>query len=232
MRESGPSTSAQTVAMSRAVLTAMSVIDDSLAERMLHRPQRVLAETFRLPVLKGLARSPTFSFLAARTRFFDEVVTAALDDGIRQVVIVGAGYDSRTWRLGRPEVRFFEVDHPATQRDKRRRAPPSDGPTYVPLDLVSDRLETGLPSAGFDPSTPAVFVLEGLIMYLPEHTVRVILTDLAGLSPPGGRLAVNFTVQGGGSVAPHFPRTGLEHASNVEGAWRTDLRMGRPGRAA
>jgi methyltransferase (TIGR00027 family) len=141
------------------------------------------------------------TFLAARTWFFDDAVTAALDANVRQVVIVGAGYDSRAWRLGRPAVRFFEVDHPATQRDKRRRAPVADGPTFVPADLRSDRLVDVLPAAGYEASKSVVYVVEGLTMYLCKDDVRTLLTDLATLAPADSRLAVNFTVAGGGSVA-------------------------------
>ena len=59
--------------------------------------------------------------LIARTRFFDDRVLAALSAGIRQVVILGAGYDDRALRFRSPGVRFFELDHPATQADKARR---------------------------------------------------------------------------------------------------------------
>jgi methyltransferase (TIGR00027 family) len=141
------------------------------------------------------------AFLAARTRFFDDAVTSALDANVQQVVIVGAGYDSRAWRLCRPAVRFFEVDHPATQRDKRARAPRGEGPTFVPADLRTDCLVGALRAAGYEASKPVVYVVEGLTMYLGEDDVRRLFTDLATLAPPGSRLAVNFTVAGGGSVA-------------------------------
>ncbi len=59
--------------------------------------------------------------IAARTPFFDDVTLAAIDAGVTQVVILGAGYDGRALRFAHPNVRFFEVDHPATQEDKRRR---------------------------------------------------------------------------------------------------------------
>lgn len=196
-----PSASAQTVAMCRAVLTSMGVVEDPLARSMLHRPHRVLARCLRIPPLTRLARSPTLTFLAARTRFFDEAVESALDSGIEQVAIIGAGYDSRAWRFGRSGVRFFEVDHPATQHDKRRRAP-AGGPTFVAADLTTERLTDVLPAAGYDASTMSLFVVEGLTMYLPESTVRTVLTDLATLSPAGSGLAANFTVKGGGSVSP------------------------------
>ena len=178
----------------------MGVIDDPHAAGMLHLPYRALARGLSRPPLSRLARSPTLAFLAARTRFFDDAVTSALDHGVQQVAIIGAGYDSRGWRLARHGVRFFEVDHPATQRDKRWRAP-GGGPTYVAADLRSDRISLLLPLAGFDSSRPAVFIVEGLTMYLPESETRALLGDLATLAPPGSCLAANFTVTGGGSVS-------------------------------
>jgi methyltransferase (TIGR00027 family) len=60
-------------------------------------------------------------YLRARTAFFDRVVVRSLDHGIRQVVVGGAGYDGRALRYGKHGVRWFEVDHPATQADKRER---------------------------------------------------------------------------------------------------------------
>jgi len=201
VHDTKPSASAQTVAMCRAVLTSMRVVDDPLAATMLHRPRRVVARCCSYRPFGRLTRNPTFSFLAARTRFFDEAVTSALDSGIEQVAIIGAGYDSRAWRLARPAVRFYEVDHPATQRDKRRHAP-RGGPTFIAADLDTDRLSVLLPAAGFDTSRRAVFVVEGVTMFLSESAVRRVLGDLSTLSPFGSRLGVNFTDAGGGPNSP------------------------------
>jgi methyltransferase (TIGR00027 family) len=147
------------------------------------------------------AHNPSFSFLAARTRFFDEEITRALDDGITHVGIIGAGYDTRAWRLERPGVNFFEVDHPATQRDKQQRAP-IGGPRYVPVDLCEGGLAEHLVSAGLRPGAASIFILEGLTMYLSEDAVTTTLSALAAISGPGSRIAANFTISGGGSVSP------------------------------
>lgn len=66
---------------------------------MLRQPWKVADQVLQLPVLRRQVRGATFSYLAARTLFFDEEVNRALDDGIGRVVMVGAGYDSRAWRL-------------------------------------------------------------------------------------------------------------------------------------
>ena len=186
--------------MCRAVLNEMHVIDDPFAYSMLHPAHRMLARSMQFPLVSRLGRSPTFTFLAARTLFFDGETAAALDDNVDQVVIVGAGYDSRAWRLAREGVDFFEVDHPATQTDKQRRAP-ALGPVYVAADLQNQRLYSLLREAGLRTDRRSVFVVEGLTMYLPRTRVELLLRDLAEVSAPGSRLAVNFTVQGGGSAS-------------------------------
>jgi methyltransferase (TIGR00027 family) len=186
-----PSSSAQNVAMVRAHLTWLGILDDRWARPMLRPRWAVMERALRWPLFSWWGRNRTFSWLAARTRFFDDAVTDGLDAGIRQVVIVAAGYDSRAWRLARPGVRFFEVDHPATQEDKRRRAPVG-GPVYVPVDLQTTDLGTALTAGGFEVGQPTSFVVEGLTMYLTEEQVRDLFVTLEQVGGAGSRLAVNF----------------------------------------
>jgi methyltransferase (TIGR00027 family) len=191
VRRSTPSSTAQNVALARSYLTWLGVLDDPFAQAMLRPRWALMDKVLRRPVAAWWGRNRTFSWLAARTRFYDDAVTEALDAGIRQVVVVGAGYDSRAWRLARDGVRFFEVDHPATQADKRGRAP-ENGPCYVPVELGVDALHEALPSAGFRTDRPSLFLAEGLTMYLTEPQVRDLLGALHRLGAPGSRLAVNF----------------------------------------
>lgn len=168
---------------------------------MLRPRWALLGKGLRLPMVARLGRNRTFAWLAARTRFFDDAVTDALDAGIRQVVVIAAGYDSRSWRLARPDVRFFEVDHPSTQTDKRRRAP-AGGPSYVPVEFGVDVLEDALLAAGFRTDEPSVFTVEGVTMYLTEPQVRDLLTSLSHLAAAGSRLAVNFGLGVEAAAAP------------------------------
>jgi methyltransferase (TIGR00027 family) len=187
-----PSSTAQSVAMARAHLTRMGVIDDPYAEEMLRLPWRAATAALRLPGLRSRGTSPTFAYLAVRTMFFDAAILHALDDGVQRVVVVGAGYDSRAWRLARPGVDFIEIDHPDTQADKRRRAP-RGGPHYMPLDLAVQPIPPC--AAGAE---PAIAVVEGVTMYLKEQHVARLLGSLAAR---GNRLVVNFGV-GGGKTRP------------------------------
>ena len=216
-----PSSTAQSVAMARAHLTRLGVIDDPYAEAMLRLPWRVTAKALRLPGLRSRGTGPTFAYLAVRTLFFDAAIRNAIDEGVQRVVVVGAGYDSRAWRLARPGVDFIEIDHPETQADKRRRAP-SGGPQYMPLDLAVQSIPPCPAGA-----KPAIAVVEGVTMYLGEQQVARLLGSLAA---PGNRLVVNFGV-GGGKTRPS--RRAVRAAASAGGeAFRFEpTRRGRDGLA-
>jgi methyltransferase (TIGR00027 family) len=191
MAQPAASKSARNVALARAHLTAYGVIDDTYALQMLPPEARRVATVLRLPGLRHMARVSTMPGLAARTLFFDEFIGDALDRGLRQVVIVAAGYDSRGWRLARPGVTFFEVDRPATQADKRTRAP-DGGPVYVAADVTDPGLDERLTDAGLVRREPAAFTMEGLVVYLEEADVRTLFAAIGDIAAPGSRLAVSF----------------------------------------
>lgn len=123
-------------------------------------------------------------WMALRTRYLDDCVIRALDHGVRQVVILGAGLDTRAARLGREGVRFFEVDQPASQADKRARLSrfgdyPIDSATFVACDFERDDFVECLSAAGLDRGAPACFVWEGVIYYLAEAAARGTLRRIA-----------------------------------------------------
>jgi methyltransferase (TIGR00027 family) len=129
-------------------------------------------------------------WLALRVAYLDELVTYWTAEGIRQVVILGAGLDTRAARLARDGVQFYEVDHPATQADKRARLAKLDGypvaaPRFVAVDFESGAdFVDELARAGFDPAQPALIVWEGVVPYLTEAAVRATARRVAtGLHP-------------------------------------------------
>ncbi len=116
-------------------------------------------------------------WVGLRTRYIDDCVVRAIDAGIRQVVMLGAGLDTRAARLARPGVRFFEVDQPASQADKRDRLSkldgyPIDAATFVPCDFEHDDFVALLCDAGLDRAAPACLVWEGVVYYLAEEAAR------------------------------------------------------------
>jgi methyltransferase (TIGR00027 family) len=104
-------------------------------------------------------------------------------------VILGAGLDTFAYRNPRPDLRVFEVDHPATQAWKRERLATTgiDRPemlTFVPVDFETQTLAAGLESAGFKRTDPAVFVWLGVVFYLTANAARATLEYIAGQAQP------------------------------------------------
>jgi methyltransferase (TIGR00027 family) len=125
-------------------------------------------------------------YVAIRTAFLDAQVARLTAPGgpTAQVVMLGAGFDVRAARLARPGVRFFEVDHPHTQDEKRARLRalpgyPADCATYVPCDFERDDFLDRLVAEGFDAGAPAAIVWEGVIFYLTEQAARATLRRIA-----------------------------------------------------
>jgi methyltransferase (TIGR00027 family) len=186
------SRTAQGVAAERAILSDMGVIDDPFSGTMLATPWKLFVHLVRRWPFGTPPWSVTRSGLAARVLWHDAQLTASLDADIRQVAVVGAGYDTRSWRFRRDGVVYFELDHPATQDDKRRRAP-RPGPTYVEADLNRDDAGTALVRAGLDVSQPIHVIVEGVTMYLTADVVSGLFTSLAAVSADGSRMATDFS---------------------------------------
>jgi methyltransferase (TIGR00027 family) len=138
------------------------------------------------------------AYLRARTAFFDRAAVDALGRGTPQVVIVAAGYDGRALRHASPGVRWFEVDHPATQRDKRQRLArlgiACDHITFVPVDLAVHDVSAVLAAAGHDRMEPSLLCCEGLAVYLDRSVLASLLERLRRVAAAGIRLAISLSV--------------------------------------
>jgi methyltransferase (TIGR00027 family) len=137
-------------------------------------------------------------YLRVRTAFFDHFVVAGLAAGMRQVVVGGAGYDGRSLRYAAPGVRWFEVDHPATQRDKLARlgriGVDPGGVRFVAADFTADRVVSLMLDAGLDAQVPALFLLEGVAVYLTADVLEDLLRQFRAIAAAGSRLAVSMPV--------------------------------------
>ena len=137
-------------------------------------------------------------YLAARTSFFDRTVVGALDRGVRQVVAGAAGYDGRAFRYAKPGVRWFEVDHPATQRDKlgrlERLGIAASHVRFVEADFTRDPVADRLRAAGLDPEAPGLFLLEGVAVYLEPAVLEDVLGQFRQVAAPGSRLAISVSL--------------------------------------
>jgi methyltransferase (TIGR00027 family) len=146
--------------------------------------------------------------LVARTGFFDERVVEAIEAGVGQIVILGAGYDDRALRFRAPGVHFFEIDHPATQSDKARRLrrmrARGDGLTLAAADFTTSDVASVLGACGHDMTRPSLFICEGLLVYLDRLAGIRLLAGLRAAAGPGSTLAA--------SLAAHRPDVPTERA--------------------
>jgi methyltransferase (TIGR00027 family) len=144
-------------------------------------------------------------YLAGRTRFFDQVVVGAIGRGMRQIVIGAAGYDGRAFRYARSGVRWFEVDLPATQRDKRERLErlglAARQVCFVEADFTRDPVAERLLQAGLDPAEPSLFLLEGIAVYLEAAVLETVLSQFRQVAAAGSRLAISVSLSGAHSEA-------------------------------
>ena len=137
-------------------------------------------------------------YLRSRTTFFDRVVVGALEGGIAQVVIGAAGYDGRAYRYAKPGVRWFELDHPSTQRDKVARLAhlgiATSHVSFVAADFVSDPVAEMLLAAGVDSKSRSLILLEGVAVYLDPAVLERLLQELRQIAFVGSRLAISVSV--------------------------------------
>jgi methyltransferase (TIGR00027 family) len=138
------------------------------------------------------------AYIGVRSRFFDDVLESAAEDGVRQVVLLAAGLDTRAQRLGWPAgTAVYEVDQPGVLDFKddvlagRDATAAGDGARRVEVrvDLRHD-WPAALQAAGFDPRAPTAWLAEGLLPYLPAHAEVDLFDRVGELSAPGSRFAV------------------------------------------
>jgi methyltransferase (TIGR00027 family) len=135
-----------------------------------------------------------------RTRYIDDVVQTAISQGIKQLVILGAGYDTRPYRLPNMEsVRVFEVDLPAVQDDKKKKLQKYLGRlpghvTFIPIDFDTQALEAVFSGTAFNPAKPAIFIWEGVTQYISEEAVRQTLA-FVGKSAPGSIIVLTYVLK-------------------------------------
>lgn len=135
--------------------------------------------------------------MAVRTRFFDDYFAAAGEAGIRQVVILAAGLDSRAYRLDWPDATVvYEIDQPEVVEFKTRTlaglgAQPAAARRTVAIDLRED-WPAALAAAGFDAAQPTAWLAEGLLIYLPPQAQDRLFDQILALSAPGSAVATEY----------------------------------------
>lgn len=164
------------------------------------RWQRIIGSNFRhWLITKVLLRKvmPTHTYVLIRARFTDDRVLAAAEQGVRQLVILGAGFDTFALRYPELGVQVFEVDLPASAALKRERMAAADLQVpehlhFVAVDFERDRLDERLPAAGFDRRAPAFFSWMGVTYYLKPEAIPGTLVQVSALAAPGSELTLDY----------------------------------------
>ncbi len=196
MRELTASRTALATALMRSIHTRLDLeplIDDPWGERLVPASVR---EQFRD---ESLLHSPAYANVILRTRYAEDALQAAITCGIRQYVILGAGFDS--FALQRPayaaDVQIFEIDHPATQTMKSQRLEEcgitlADCVHFIAADLAACSVAEALARSPYRKDLPAFFSWLGVTMYLTREANFAALRSIAACAMPGSELAFTY----------------------------------------
>ena len=206
--ENQPSETAMTVAFCRA-LAAKDERDaikgsDYLAELFLTEEGRKLLNDrgSRIWAIQKLVTSPLYGYFIARTAFIDHIFKQSITDDIPQIVLLGAGYDTRAYRyrMSIKHTRIFELDIQSTQKRKQEVLNSANieipqEVTFVSVNLKQDQLKEVLCNTGFDPTMKTLFIWEGVTYYLTEEAVAATLCFIKNNSPYGSILCFDYMTE-------------------------------------
>lgn len=203
MKEKQSSLTAAGIAIARALETekaeGVRICNDPYARKFLNP---FFYHFIRLFIIIGYAERTgpgVNGFLVARARYMDDLLQECLDDGLEQLVILGAGYDSRSYRFEQLKngVKVFEVDHPTTQQEKMKKVKSVLGKlpghvTYAAIDFNTQTLEDRLPECGYDARLKTLFLCEGVTMYLSAAAVDKTLGFVTKHSHSGSQVVFDY----------------------------------------
>lgn len=204
---------------------------DYLASRFLLRDQRAWLWAPRLSRFMFDAMVPgAYGYFNARTRYFDDVLLQEAAGGLDQLVVLGAGFDSRSLRFAAQlgAARVFEVDRPEvlqTRAERLQGVPQNPRAIAVPIDFERDDLAVVLLAHGFVArGVRSLFLWEGVTYYLPESAVSAVLTCVAALSEPPSSIVFDYVTRSffEGDVRAHG-------AKQLAHGWRSMGNVNRSG---
>jgi len=180
------------------------LVSDDLAQSILPAGQRAMVRAMRWPLLRRLTISAgeravpgSWSLIACRKRYIDDKLDEALPN-IDSVVVLGAGMDTRAYRLARrSDIPVFEVDLPVNIARKKAAVAQAIGAVpasvrLVPVDFERDDLISALTGLGYRTDARTFFIWEGVTQYLSQDAVRATLVALRAAAPPGSRLVFTY----------------------------------------
>jgi len=203
--ENSPSETALSVAFCRA----LSALDEREAIKGPDDLAHIFLKPEALELLKSresrqwavqqLVSSPLYGYFISRTAFVDQAFAKALSDGLTQIVLLGAGYDTRPLRFSKSlnAAQVFELDIQSTQhfkldRLREQKIPIPQEISFVAVNFRKDDFGEVLIRKGYNPYIPSLFIWEGVTYYLAEESVRLSLQTLRKIAAPGSRLCCDF----------------------------------------
>ncbi|MFJ4678092.1 class I SAM-dependent methyltransferase [Kitasatospora sp. NPDC088783] len=219
--------------------TATGRFADPVAVRLLRPAERAVVDAVRAgtPPQGWQARTGYESVRACAEVAVPR--TVAIDEALReradgQLVVLGAGLDTRAWRLAAlAGTDVWEVDHPASQQDKRRRLadaevrPVARSVRFTPVDFAVDDLGAALAAAGHDAAAPTTWLWEGVVPYLTRDQVRATLAALTARSAPGSTLVLNYQAPSAAATAGRLLTRLLRNSITAGEPWRSRWRPER-----
>lgn len=203
MKDGQASITAMAVATARALArdadaTAPSLLPEPLG-LALRQWQGLPPWARRVRLVPRLASAGLVDHLDLRTTAIDRELADAVAAGARTLVLLGAGFDGRAYRLEcLRDVDVFEVDHPATSAAKRERAgmltARSRSLVHVDVDFDRTSVADALHDQGHDDAQPTAWIWEGVTPYLPHEAIDTTLRAVADRSAPGSRLLMTYAV--------------------------------------
>ncbi len=180
------------------------LFNDSVARELVGAPIRVMMQLaamrhFTIQQTDAVAQG-IFGVQICRTRYIDDTVQAAISKGVGQLIILGAGLDTRPYRLPKMDVvKVFEVDLPAVQTNKMEKIKKHFGQlpenvTFIPIDFDTQNLETVFARTTYDSSKPTVFIWEGVTQYISEEAVQQTLA-FVGKSASGSIIVFTYVLK-------------------------------------
>lgn len=170
--------------------------------------------------------------LTVRTKHIDATLAQAARDGVRQVVVLGAGFDTRAYRFHKefPDLRFFEVDLPAMVAFKEKSIKKVLGDqaaqvVYVPIDFETQTLDQELAKAGFQKELKTLFIWEGVVYYLDEASVAGTFRSLAQNSAPGSLVIFDYIPPDAadGTTSDPYGKAVYKHVKSLGEPWRSGI---------
>ena len=209
MKTEKSSKTADQMALSRAIESLKSEHDricfDKYAQDFLSTKYSILIRAkimrlFIVWVMEHLFLGHNY-YVVTRTRYIDDYLSDCIAQGIEQLVIMGAGFDSRPYRFDDlKKIKVFEIDHPATQARKKEKVKRIYGSlpahvVFVDVDFGREKMETKIASSGYDNNLKTLFIWEGTTPYITLEALDKTLAFVSSNSGPGSSIIFDYILK-------------------------------------